>query len=99
MKRMVLLMLAGIVLTACSNVAALGTPELIETEQQLVSGCQPLGFVTETADAGNPFSAYARVDMLAKVRSRALKLGATHIVWLHKTPTSAAAEAYRCESQ
>jgi hypothetical protein len=99
MKHIVLLIFAGMLVTACSTVATMGTPELIETEKQLVAGCQPLGMVTETADAGNPFAAYARVDMLAKVRSRAVKLGATHIVWLHKTPTSAAAEAYRCDSQ
>lgn len=72
-------------------------PDLIETQDCLVSGCTMLGMVTETADAGWISAHAARYRMLGKIRARAGQLGATHIVWLHKTDDSAAAKAYRCE--
>lgn len=69
-----------------------------ETQRQLLAGCTSLGVLSETTDAGNPFTFYAERRMLVTVKQRAARLGATHIVWLHKTSQSAAAEAFRCPS-
>ena len=85
-------------LTACPNWFVEPYPDLIETEQQKVAGCRFLGMITETADGSNPFPAAAETNMVLRVRERAGQLGATHIVWLHKTGTMAAAEAYQCSS-
>jgi hypothetical protein len=52
--------------------------------------------LAETADAADPFDIWAAQSMYKRIRDRALDLSATHIVWLHKTDHSAAAEAYRC---
>lgn len=71
-------------------------PDLIETQKTLMSGCDLLGLVAETADANQIFSTIAQREMVTRVKARSVQLGATHIVWLHKTETGAAAEAYRC---
>jgi len=71
-------------------------PDLLEAEKQQVNGCDMLGVVSETADAGNPISIAAKQNMIFKVRERAGQLGATHIVWLHKTSNMATAQAYDC---
>ena len=86
----------ALALSACSHWFVEDYPDVIETEKQLVEGCTMLGVVTETADAGDPFAAAAKTNMILKVRDRAGRLGATHIVWLHQTSTMATAEAYRC---
>ena len=85
-----------LLLSACSHWFVEPYPDVVETESQLVKGCELLSVVTEIADAGNPFPAAARANMVLRVRERAGQLGATHIVWLHKTNTMATAEAYRC---
>ncbi len=69
---------------------------LKETEGQLVERCHLLGVISETADADRILSHPAKYEMIGKVKKRALELGATHIVWLHKTSDSAAAQAYQC---
>ncbi len=71
-------------------------PDILEAEKEQVSGCAMLGVVSETADAGNPIPIAAKQNMIFKVRERAGQLGATHIVWLHKTSHMATAEAYDC---
>lgn len=71
-------------------------PNLVETQPQLVAGCDMLGTVTETADADRISDRMAKRAMLNKVRERATQLGATHLVWLHRTDASATAQAYRC---
>ena len=70
-----------------------------ETDRRMVAGCASLGVLSETTDAGNPFTFYAEQRMLVNIKQRAAQLGATHIVWLHKTSQSASAEAFRCPSQ
>jgi hypothetical protein len=84
----VLLML----ITGC---ASQGT--LVETQEPLVAGCRMLGVISETANAAIVSSYAARRIMLDRVEERALQLGATHIVWLHRTDHAAAARTYRCE--
>jgi hypothetical protein len=86
----------GLSASACTQWFVEPYPDLLETEKKLVSACKMVGVISETADAGNPFAAAARQNMILRVRERAGMLGATHIVWLHRTATSAAAEAYRC---
>jgi hypothetical protein len=71
-------------------------PELVESEASLVAGCQPLGMISETANADHLSAYMARRGMENRARERAFQLGATHIVWLHRTDTSAALQAYRC---
>lgn len=73
-------------------------PELVETQPSLVSGCERLGMISETADADHPSAYMARRAMENRARERAYQLGATHIVWLHSTETSAALQAYRCRN-
>jgi hypothetical protein len=84
-------------LTACPHWFVEPYPDLIETEKQMVAGCRFLGMITETADAANPFPLAAETNMVLRVRERAGQRGATHIVWLHKTGTMAAAETYQCK--
>jgi hypothetical protein len=88
-----------LVFMGCAYVEALSDPypDLVETQAPLIAGCEMLGLVSESADADQILSAAARRDMLIQVKARAVQLGATHIVWLHKTDVSAAAEAYRCQ--
>lgn len=71
-------------------------PDVLEAEQQQVDGCTLLGVVSETADAANPWSFAAKQNMIFAVRERAGQMGATHIVWLHRTGSMATAEAYTC---
>ncbi len=71
--------------------------QLSEVQAQLVVDCDMLGLVAETADADKLFPYFARREMVRRVKARANQLGATHIVWLHKTNESAAAQTYRCK--
>ena len=71
-------------------------PDLLEAELQQVQGCNMMGMISETADAANPWSLAAETNMVLRVRERAGLLGATHIVWLHRTGTMATAQAYYC---
>lgn len=71
-------------------------PQLTETQAPLVADCQRLGVIAETANADHLSSYMARRSMENRVRERAVQLGATHIVWLHRTDTSATAQAFRC---
>ncbi len=90
-----------LVLMGCTYLNDLGDPysDLVETQQPLVAGCEMLGLISESADADQISSTLASRDMVIHVKARAIQLGATHIVWLHKTDVSAAAEAYRCQRQ
>ncbi len=71
-------------------------PDLLEAEPQQVHGCNMLGVISETADAANPWSLAAETNMVFRVRERAGQIGATHLVWLHRTGSMATAQAYDC---
>ncbi|MGD8833711.1 MAG: hypothetical protein PVJ84_08190 [Desulfobacteraceae bacterium] len=71
-------------------------PDLLEAEKQQVTDCTMLGVVSETADAANPWSLAAEQNMIFRVRERAGQLGATHLVWLHRSDTMATAQLYHC---
>jgi hypothetical protein len=90
---------AGLLLTGCSHIEEPFKdpfPQLTETQSQLVAGCDMLAVITETANADSLSVYLARREMVKRVKARAVQLGATHIVWLHNTNDSAAAQAYRC---
>ena len=74
-------------------------PQLVETQPQLVSQCDMLAVIAETANADRVFSYGATREMINTLKQRAVQLGATHIVWLHQTSSAATAEAYRCGVQ
>jgi len=97
MRYLILLSLFLLPLWGCSyHLVEEPYPDILEAEKQQVNGCAMLGVVSENADAGNPISIAAKQNMIFKVRERAGQLGATHIVWLHKTSNMATAEAYDC---
>ena len=72
-------------------------PSIIVTEAKIVSACVYLDTLSEISDMGkvqlHPKHTY---DAQERVIHRAVKLGATHIVWLHNTPQGSAARAYQC---
>jgi hypothetical protein len=89
-------LLALLPVSGCGQWIGAPCPDVTDVEKRQVSACEMVGMVSETADAGNPFAFEAEAKMILEVRRRAAALGASHIVWLHRTATSAAAEAYRC---
>jgi hypothetical protein len=99
MKALVALMAMAIWLTSCSHIYKDPTPELVVAEADQVAHCQKLGVINGTADAGN-LSAYdAAYRMQANIKTRAIRMGATHIVWVNKNKLSATALAYQCPSE
>ena len=98
MKSIVIALTFFLTMVSCSLWKQKDTSGLMETQWQLVVNCEKLGVVSGTADAGYPICAYATRRMIKQVEKQALELGGTHIVWLHKTKTSAAADVYRCPS-
>ena len=84
---------AMLCLTGCAQF------ELVETQAPLVGGCRRLGMISETADAEHLSAFMARREMENRARERAFQMGATHIVWLHRTASSAALQAYWCEEK
>ena len=95
MKAMLYVLALAMGVTACAQFRNVH-PELIETQAALVEGCRRLGTISETANADYLSDFMARQAMENRVRERAVQLGATHLVWLHRTPTSAAAQAFAC---
>ncbi|MDA8141303.1 MAG: hypothetical protein M0036_21890 [Desulfobacteraceae bacterium] len=96
MKHLAVMIAAMACLTGCGHYMKDPSPQLVETQPQLVTACTMLGTISETPNADYISSYLAQREMVNKVRGRAGQLGATHIVWLHQTPYGAAAQAYRC---
>ena len=96
MKFLMAAIVSFMLIMGCAYVKPKNSAHILETERSLVAGCRSVGVLSETSDAGNPFTFYTTRRMLAKIRKRAAVLGATHIVWLHRTSQSAAAEAFYC---
>lgn len=81
----------------CTYIYKDPAPDLVEAEAAQVAGCRKLGVISDTADAGN-LSAYdAAYRMVANIKTRAVRVGATHIVWLRKSELSATAAIYQCQ--
>lgn len=97
MKFLFIILMVGLAVGGCSyHLYDEPYPDILEAEKQQVRNCTMLGVLSETADAANPWSLAAQQNMIFKVRERAGQLGATHIVWLHRTSTMATAQAYQC---
>lgn len=89
---------AMLCLTGCAQFENV-YPELVETQAPLVESCRRLGMISETANAEHLSAFMARREMENQARERAFQMGATHIVWLHRTANSAALQAYWCEEK
>ena len=97
MRSVIGVILIGLTLWGCSHHwFEEPYPDILEAETQQMAGCTLLGVVSETADAANPWSIAAKQNMIFRVRERAGQLGATHIVWRHKTGNMATVKAYNC---
>jgi hypothetical protein len=70
--------------------------EPAEVEIQQVAGCEQVGALSETLDTGKIITPLARREMVARLKTRARALGATHLVWVYHTDQTAAARAFRC---
>jgi hypothetical protein len=95
-------LIVGLLIVGCAHISdPLKDPysQLHEVQAQQVVACDMLAVVAETADADKLFPYFARREMVRRVKARASQLGATHIVWLHQTNDSAAAQAYRCKAE
>jgi hypothetical protein len=86
-------------LVGCTYLYTDSSPELLEAETVQMDGCRKLGVISDTADAGNVSAYDAAYRMIANIKTRALRMGATHIVWLRKSELSATAVAYQCPSR
>ncbi len=99
MRSVLLSFLAVALFLSCAHQPDSSGGRLAEVEAPWVADCTRLGVINETADAGDPFPFSATQKMIRRVKARAAQLGATHLVWLHKTRLSGSAEAYRCPAQ
>ena len=83
------------ILAACTKFRA--RPSIAITEEKMVGGCVYLDTLSENSDMGkiqlHPKHTYDAQELVIK---RAVRLGATHIVWLHNYPSGSAAKAYQC---
>lgn len=95
MRRCMLGVVGLLILAGCSGLGSFDRYPL-ETQAQLVAGCTLLGVVSETANADRVSATVAKIEMLRTVKRRARELGGTHMVWLHQTDISAAAQVYAC---
>ena len=72
---------------------------IVETDERLVQRCEYLGAVRQGTDIDTVFDSVDTERNIQEVKIQAARLGATHIVWLYRYKTSAAATAYRCGGQ
>lgn len=82
---------------SCMVIPKYSESHLVETDERLVENCQYIGSVTGTTDYGKSVGFYAKWQCKVDARRKAVRLGATHIVWLQVYKTSATALAYKCE--
>jgi hypothetical protein len=86
-------------LAACSYVYKDPAPQLVEAEASQMETCRKLGVISDMADAGKLSEYDAAYRMVANIKTRAVRMGATHIVWLSRNKLSATAMAYQCPAQ
>lgn len=87
-----------IICTGCKQYF-LPEPGIIETEADLMRPCNRLGSITETSDPGKIIQWLEVWKMKRRVKLRADKLGASHMVWEYETNESVAATVYFCNVQ
>jgi hypothetical protein len=95
MRQLFILTMVLLMVAACTKYRP--RPSIAVAEEKMVSGCVYLDTLSENSDMGkiqlHPKHTY---DAQERVIDRAVRLGATHIVWLHNYPSGAAAMAYQC---
>ena len=89
------LILVAVLAAGCTHYRP--RPSIAVAEQNMMTGCEFLQTLSESSDMGkvqlHPKYTY---DAQERVVHRAVKLGATHIVWLYNYPQGSAARAYQC---
>ncbi len=95
--RSFIIILVFTVLSGCSLWPS-RPPRIAEVEPQLVTDCHFLAVLNETADADRIIQMHAAEEMVTRIKERAVQLGATHLVWHHRTKSSASASVYFCPS-
>ncbi len=97
MKPFVAVFLLGAVVLGCAVPPAMRPPAVVDPQcTSWVADCLHLGMLAETADDVSPWRFQATRRMENRLQDRAVRLKATHIIWLHRSPSSAAAEVFRC---
>jgi hypothetical protein len=95
LRHLFILMIPLLMAAACTRYQP--RPSIAVAEEKMVAGCVYLDTLSENSDMGktqlHPKYTY---DAQERVIKRAVRLGATHIVWLHNYPSGAAAVAYQC---
>ena len=94
-RQLSILLILILMLTACTKYRP--RPSVAVTEEKMISGCVYLDTLSENSDMGkiqlHPKHTYDAQELVIK---RAVRLGATHIVWMHNYPSGSAAKAYQC---
>lgn len=70
--------------------------QLVVTDERMVQTCKNLGSVSRSADIQQLFGYHLESRNIQAIKRQAAQLGATHIVWLYRYKSSAAAMAYSC---
>ena len=70
--------------------------QLVVTDERMVQTCKNLGSVSQSADIQKLFGYHLEKRNIQAIKRQAAQLGASHIVWLYRYKSSAAALAYSC---
>lgn len=100
MKTLVALATA-LLLSACATSASPEAQKIKDADETLVQSCTFLGDVTGTSGVGGLGAATGIENAKNAAREKAVKLGATHIVWGSVQggySPSVAGKAYKCSS-
>jgi len=95
-KLLVIVALLGLFSSCQSLVVSDQAPQLVVSEPKLVQHCVYLGTVDKTIQEESIFGHWSGYEARQEVLTRAVRLGATHVVWLHTSPGGAMAQAYAC---
>lgn len=95
-SRRAVMVLTVLLLTGCAAHRGMG-----ELDPPVPEGCIPTGTFVETHDPGKltPLILAPYLDVTGcrrRIVERAVRSGATHLVWLYDYGTAAGAEAWRC---
>ena len=98
MKRYAVLGVLSIMLLFFASCYSLNpsTSPLTESVEAEVSGCEFLGTLSEDTDPGKLFKTMESYSCQNKIIRQAEMSGATHLIWLYRYDTGAAAKIYRC---
>ncbi|MGB5986118.1 MAG: hypothetical protein WBG37_12510 [Desulfobacterales bacterium] len=83
-------------LSGCSLVVSDHAPLLVESESARLTHCDYLTTVSKVIQQESLLGIQSRFEARQAVMTRAVRLGATHLVWLHSSKDGAMALIYRC---